>query len=42
MMYEWKSTRVERVHSDWDGNKSNIHLACPASMVEVLGASFDL
>ena len=42
MMDEWKSTRVERVHFDWDGNKSNIDLACPVGMVKVLEASYDL
>ena len=36
------STRVERVHSGWDGNKSKMHLACPARMAKVLEASFDL
>lgn len=41
MMYEWKSTRVVRVHSGWDGNKSKMCLACPASMAKVLEASFD-
>lgn len=42
MMDEWKSTRVARVHSGWDGNKSKMHLACPTSMAEVLEASFHL
>jgi len=42
MMVEWKSTKVVRVISGWDGNKSKMHLACHASMAEVLKASFDL
>ena len=42
MMDEWKSTKVARLHFGWDGNKSNMHLACLAGMVEVLEAYFDL
>jgi len=42
MMYEWKSTRVARVHSSWDGNKGKVHLECPVGMAKVLEASFDL
>lgn len=42
MTDELKSIGVERVHSDWDANKSKIYLACPTGMVEVVEASFDL
>ena len=42
MMDEGNSTIVESVHSGRDGIKSNMHLACPAGMDEVLEASFDL
>ena len=42
MMEEWKSTRVERVHSSWDGNKSKMHFSFPTGMDEVLEAFFDL
>jgi len=41
MMDEWKSTKVEGVHFGWDGNKSRMHLACPASMDKGLEAAFD-
>lgn len=41
MMDEWKSTKVERVNSSWDGNKTRIHLACPVGMAKVLEASLD-
>ena len=40
MMDEWKNTKVARVHSSWDGNKSRMHFACPVGMVKVLNASF--
>lgn len=42
MIDEWNITRVARVHSSCDGNKSKIHLTFPTSMVEVLEAPFDL
>lgn len=42
MMDVWKSTRVVRIHSNWDGNKTKMHLSCPIGMTEVLEASFDL
>jgi len=38
MMDKWKSTKVGKVHSDLDCNKSNVHLACPIDMAEVLEA----
>ena len=41
MMDEWKSTKLERVQSGWDGNKNKIHLACPTVMAEVLEVAFD-
>ena len=41
MMDEWKSTKVGKVNFDLDCNKSNVHLACPVDMVEVLEAFFD-
>jgi len=41
MMDEWKSTKVERVHSGWDDNGSRMHLACLVGMVEILEGSFD-
>lgn len=40
-MDEWKNTKVERVHSSWDGNKCTMYLACPIGMDEVFEASFD-
>ena len=40
MMDEWKSTNAEKVHSGLDGNNSRMHLACLASMDEVLEVSF--
>jgi len=41
MMDEWKSTKVARVHSDLDYNKSSVHLACLVDMAEVLEVFFD-
>ena len=42
MMDEWKSTRLEKVHSCWDGNKSKMHLLRHTGMVEIPMDSFNL
>lgn len=42
MMDKWKSTKMERVHSGWDGNKSKMHLSFRIGMDEVFEFSFDL
>jgi len=36
-----KSTKVTRVHSELDYNKSSVHLACLVDMTEVLEVFFD-